>query len=188
MNVSDFVEIDSGAGLYYMDQGQAVEADRFVGRFRAVWQKVPPGEREIMGLHWAKRRQKMADIFARSATPISDRVEVPMVQVHLERVDFEAHGFSEPLGFYCGRTFSLTFWAVAVDLMDENTLDSLIAHELAHAYTDAAGIAKVVEDEEEEQVGQVMRSWGFDDTVIDDWKQRNRESARDYFNRRLESG
>lgn len=127
----------------------------------------------------------MVDIFARSGTPISDRVEVPIVQAHLERVDFEARGFCQPLGFYCGRTLSLTFWAVAVDLMDENTLASLIAHELAHAYTDAAGIAKVAE-EEEEQVRQVMRSWGFQDSLIDGWVENHEDVARDYFGGRLE--
>lgn len=126
--------------------------------------------------------------FARSPSTSHERLEVPFVQVRLERVDDQTDGFFQPLGFYSRLTRSLAFWAAAVDLMGEDVLASLIAHELAHAFNHAAGTMTFVEDEEEEQVRQVMRGWGFNDSLIDGWVESNQYAAQAYFRGRSASG
>ena len=188
MNGFNFRDIDSSAGLYYMDEGKAVEAERFIRAFRAVWQAVPLAERGRMIEFWAKERRRLNSLFASDPSTCATPIEVPQVQVRLERVDGQIDGFfGQPLGYYNGvmRLPSITFWAVAVDLMDDDALACLLAHELAHAYNDAAGTAKAEEEEEENQAKQVMRGWGLDDTLIDGWLENNREAAQALFSRKL---
>jgi len=74
------------------------------------------------------------------------------------------------LGGVYARGHCLRFHALSVDRMPEEVVRDLVAHELAHVYLQAIGVADEMEQGDLEQAAdEVMDGWGFDSCSIDEW-------------------
>jgi hypothetical protein len=153
--------------------------------FKATWQRLPMRDRRIMRDHW----QACKDSFANDWGPVG-LLFGPLPEVKVEGfINTRApKKFLDPLGAYCPANKwqwpQVRFCAAAVNLMPDEVLSALVAHELGHAYLHAAGMAATVVDaadwddtkvkawvteNEEIQVREQMDDWGFHDEDITEW-------------------
>ena len=110
-----------------------------------------------------------------------------------------------------GRTFAacfqrghvIRFWSPLIDLLPEELVEIVVAHELAHTYLAVVGNTYEMTpddwkaysqggvayawDDEELDVQEVMECWGFDEDALDRWIADNRSEC-DRIQQRWESG
>lgn len=167
--------------------GHDIDLERFARVFRLAWRHIPVGERRRLLTYWqalptypgfAPRFVILDDLFNRGQ-------------------DLNA------LGFCHFGSNSFEFLADAVNLMPDNILSTLIAHELAHVVFRlrcreeqpgdfASGLFLSIEGEpeqegegvddflswrwqEEQDVRELQDSWGFDEFDFCAWLDENRE-------------
>jgi hypothetical protein len=140
--------------------GGADQQARFVRAFRRTWKRLPLGDRRRLLKHW---RENCPLALVRNGH------YSPLVEV---QYGWQARN-EEPLaGSWRSSTHRLFFLAPAVVLMPNRHLDTLIAHELAHAALTAAGC----DDKNDEELAEgIVDLWGFDQYALIRWIVEHRE-------------
>lgn len=161
---------------------------QFAVRFRDTWKKLPLFARRRLLLHWREDQdlaRTVVGIYDISKfQPQSGRQLIISPRIELlsgwlgprgdNIVDAPRHPPKE-----VGHTFAqghlLRFHAPHVDRMPVSVTECLIAHELAHAYQFAIGIAEDFGPYEtnsyewEADAEDTLTNWGFEDRIIDKW-------------------
>ena len=151
------------SGIYLTRLGHT-DDERFARNFRKTWRRLGNDVRTSLLDYW-----RDPDIVYMS------QLIFPTIEVLDEwsgRREFDLARCSKN-----GHHFR--FWAPAVDAMPDHLVQTLIAHELAHAYRASVGIfvmdpdnpATAHEDRTDELDTRrlLCDEWGFDDTELDDW-------------------
>lgn len=87
-----------------------------------------------------------------------------------------AAGYFHDLKRFC-------FWAPVVNLIPDELLQTLIAHELGHAYYGSRG---ETEDEEPWVRQHVQDEWGFNEVALTNWLANDREAFQLEYQRLLQ--
>lgn len=152
---------------------------RFARLFRETMQRLPLGPRRRILKHWRECSLALGGLS-------------PMIQLglwateHFEKDDLTATTWAEVKH----RGHHLCFFSRIVDRMPDELVRDLIAHELAHVWQEATFITGRCLDtdktliaidrsgcewlpgELEEHADDLMESWGFNATAMDDWSLR----------------
>jgi hypothetical protein len=169
---------------YYCDEATA---RRFADVFRETWLQIPMADRRAMVKDWRDCKAEMVSTGINEATRATlAQMFYPSISIDTFIQDQDARD-EMPLGcFFRKYGRSIQFWSPAVEIMPDDVLSNLIAHELGHAYLKATGEADEINAEsidgkgtvlflgdkvnwEEIRVYEVMEDWGFDDDVISAW-------------------
>lgn len=139
--------------------------ERFARSFRKTWWRLAKDVRRSLTDYW--RDPDLVYMVLQIVFPTIEVLD-----------DWSGRG-ERDLARCCKNGHHFLFWAPAVDAMPEHLVQTLIAHELAHAYRASEGIFVMdpenlpTADEERNDELETMRlvfyEWGFDDTELDDW-------------------
>lgn len=161
------------------------QAHRFAEVFRQTWKRLPMWARRPMLKDWRNWRDYFISLCADEKT----REEIAAIPVPALSIDcFLRGGTDDALAAYYGHYGrAIQFWKPAVEMMPDDVLSTLIAHELAHAYLHATGRAPSKQpgyvplpkedewlDDEEAMVRETMNEWDFEDSAIDEWLHEHR--------------
>ena len=149
---------------------------RFARNFRTTWRLIGKEERRSLTDYW------------RNPDPM--RMMPQLLSPVIELLD-DWSGRSDELGGCTNNGHKFMFWAVGVDAMPDDMVQTLIAHELGHAYRRAIGRdifdpvnppTEAKEREEEFQTRLLVGGvWGFDEEALTEWLNENYDSMmRDY--------
>jgi hypothetical protein len=167
---------------------------QFAVRFRDTWKKLPLWVRRRLLRHWREDQDQARTIVGifdttRCQHPIGWPPRNPAEYIISPRIELLS-GWIGPRGDdivdaprhppkEVGHTFArghlLRFHAPQVDRMPVGVAECLIAHELAHAYQFANGIAEDLGPYEtnsyewEADAEDTLTNWGFEDRIIDKW-------------------
>lgn len=132
----------------YLRMGHG-DNERMVHVFRQTWNRIPIEDREIILSHWAKK-------------PYSVRVQAN------EYLGEKELGEMCPLAYWNDWSCKMEFWSLAVNLMDNRTLQSLIAHETAHAYLHATNVdyRNLSKEGREKGADSVCSRWRFSNEYV----------------------
>jgi Zn-dependent protease with chaperone function len=118
--------------------------EKFARVFRDTWPRLPLHVRRVLLKHWRE-------------TKLHPDLRAPAIEVLPDWSRPAGRKFNNVYGMYADDGLhEIRFWAPAVDLMPDEQLSALIAHELAHVYARAARLwftdrSQVNEDEEEKE-------------------------------------
>ncbi len=82
-------------------------------------------------------------------------------------------GLIPPNVLGCTDGFEFTFWLPLASIAPNSVLQTLVAHELAHAFLRVHGQESESENLEERAVRAVTLAWGFREEDLDVWCNRN---------------
>jgi hypothetical protein len=114
-----------------------VDPARFVQCFRRTWEKIPAEGREILLVHWL--RPDSRDVF-----------KITLLAHVGERAGRSMYGYCHHDGLQIG------FSIAGIDLLPDHLVDTVIAHELAHAMCFACEINPA-----EDTIDSMVVKWGF---------------------------
>ena len=156
---------------------------RFVALFRATWRRLPQSVRRKILKHWHNHRLMcqvpfspqimLADLDAKNGGNYVPGVHPSKKSVLFGNTSIDGH--------------RVRFNANVVDVLPDNLVCNLVAHELAHVFQGATGIREAIDSETREQfhvdaygnriskgmmeddANYRMREWGFDAGSIGIW-------------------
>ncbi len=150
------------------------DVPKFVAAWRAVWRRIPLGDRRTILRYW---RTAEGDDFDQLRA-IGTCPQISILRGRIGYVDAFA-----TVGRYGSK---INFKPEAVRDMATEVLETLIAHELAHIAFLAWPDPDAIQGEAyfydpdayctvEAQTSYLMGAWGFDDDAIDEWFAQNRD-------------
>jgi hypothetical protein len=161
------------SGLF-LKRGPYGDPERFTVAFKATWRRLSRKVRRTLREYWATPLGVYDELF-----PFAKRPGIEIVP-HLNGSNRDA------LGMCMAHRHWFYFWAPAVDLLPEDLLQTLIAHELAHAHYAATGQHEAAgadpDDDEWEEiwVRECVQDWRFDEGGLDDWCEANLQALFAY--------
>ncbi len=158
-------------GLYFQVRGLSGD-HRFVRLFKETWEKIPSCYQQVMLAHWKQGwGEDGPEISIRDWT--SD--ENPDDQTILGGVGLNGG--------------MISFWAGTADIMPDDVVKSLVAHELGHVYQCAICFREGLPEDkerrtqlEEEDADQRATRWKFSPDQRKEWKatyDKSRQDERD---------
>lgn len=182
-----YIPIVPSSGLYLPAWGYGDDR-RFASQFRATWLRIPRSCRMAMNRNWNTQRQRWRDLIAASEDRDALANMIPRV-LGIELLKWKSDWFRGPSGeavaqFTAGREGSasisdcLSFWSVYVDAMPDEHLQTLIAHELSHAFLYAIGDGYHMDAEREYwdrelDVSEQLQAWDFDEDAYEEFVENN---------------
>ncbi|MFQ5464240.1 MAG: hypothetical protein ACE5E5_16640 [Phycisphaerae bacterium] len=161
---SQLIPLVKRSDIYLPRIGDGDE-ERFAVNFRKTWRRLGKDVRGRLTAYW-----RDPDLVYMALQPVFPTIEV--LNDWPERCERD-------LARCCKNGHHFRFWAPAVDAMPDHLVQTLIAHELAHAYRASDGTFVMdpqnlpTADEDRNDEFETMRlvcyEWGFDDTELDDW-------------------
>lgn len=161
---SQLITLVKRSGIYLQRNGEG-DDERFARNFRRTWRRLGKDVRGSLTDYW-----RDPDFVYMACQLVFPTIEV---------LDDWPGRCERDIARCCRNGHLLRFWAPAVDAMPDHLVQTLIAHELAHAYRASVGIfvmdpenlptASEGEKDELEAMRLLCDEWGFDDTELDDW-------------------
>ena len=128
----------------------------FAGVFRDTWCRIPLGRRRQLVTFWRD------DVWSHHAGPFSPKLELLQ--------DWSGRGEEDVA--ICGLMgHGLRFYSGDIDVMPDNIVSDVIAHELAHVWLIAAGQHNPLDPEQDSEypADYQMAEWGFDPSSVYVW-------------------
>lgn len=160
--------IDADCGLYLRKNGHG-DDERFAKLFAEVWHSIPSSDRQLLVAHWV-----------RCASEEDGRLGVSISLENLSRLRQD-----ETVGDCANRGTELKFYARVIDLLPDNFVTYVIAHEVAHVLQVSEGkrlrpephplgeaVAYALHPIERE-ADEIARRWGFDGGDLNGWLNTN---------------
>jgi hypothetical protein len=134
---------------------------RFAALFVSTWKRMPL---------WARRsilRQWRTTPFEKHLLTMAPAIELLSAWSNRE----PRRGLRGEMGCCARGGCMLRFWSKVVEVMPDDLVCDLIAHELAHVFQWASGVNVLEEDSYliEEDADILVKHWGFSADGIDEW-------------------
>ncbi len=164
------------SGIYLMPFGHA-DDERFARNFRETWRLMGKDGRRSLTDYW------------RNPDPM--RWVPQILSPGIELLDDWSGRDDDDFGYCTNNGHKFMFWACGVDAMPDDIVQTLIAHELGHAYRCAIGehiIDPANLPTESDRIEEEMNTrltveclWGFDEEALSEWLTHNLDAVmRDY--------
>lgn len=176
MSMREPIEIDGESGLYYAGEFGSHD-ERFVAAFRSTWCRIPSEDRSKMISWWqwwdGQLSHQLSELYRLSGRvgEMPHAKRTPTIEV-LDK--HPSWGNAVAMSHHFGS--GMSFRRVVVDVIPDQLLEVLIAHELGHCFLHSLSrldFSKFPIDSEV-AVFRQLRRWGFHERKLDNWLEKNR--------------